>query len=176
MKRFAIIFCAFVSVLGIQRAKAWHNFAHGSIAYMAEQHLSPQAKEKCNYYLRHTLSHYASWMDAWRLERFEVVNKNHVSMSMPDGVNLDFKSGDPAGGVMGHLVNALAELGDGKYKNLPEIYEDFVKDMKSGEWVFTGFADYKDRVTGANIDRRPTAEILADLDEVERELQKGGDA
>ena len=120
MKRFTMIFCAFVSVLGIQSAKAWHNFAHGSIAYMAEQHLSPQAKEKCNYYLRHTLSHYASWMDAWRLERFEVVNKNHVSMSMPDGVNLDFKSGDPAGGVMGHLVNALAELGDGKYKNLPD--------------------------------------------------------
>ena len=120
MKRFTIIFCAFVSVLGIQRAKAWHNFAHGSIAYMAEQHLSPEAKSKCNYYLRHTLSHYASWMDAWRLVRFEVVNKSHVSMSMPDGVNLDFKSGDPAGGVMGHLVNALAELGDGKYKNLPD--------------------------------------------------------
>ena len=120
MKRFTMIFCAFVSVLGIQSAKAWHNFAHGSIAYMAEQHLSPQAKEKCNYYLRHTLSHYASWMDAWRLERFEVVNKKHGSMSMPDGVNLDFKSGDPAGGVMGHLVNALAELGDGKYKNLPD--------------------------------------------------------
>ena len=120
MKRFTMIFCAFVSVLGVQSAKAWHNFAHGSIAYMAEQHLSPEAKSKCNYYLRHTLSHYASWMDAWRLERFEVVNKNHVSMSMPDGVNLDFKSGDPAGGVMGHLVNALAELGDGKYKNLPD--------------------------------------------------------
>ena len=36
------------------------------------------------------------------------------------------------------------------------------------------FADYKDRVTGANIDRRTTAEILRDLDEVEAELQKGG--
>lgn len=46
--------------------------------------------------------------------------------------------------------------------------------------AFTGtvvsFADYKDRVTGANIDRRPTAEIMADLDDVERELQGGGDA
>jgi hypothetical protein len=36
------------------------------------------------------------------------------------------------------------------------------------------FADYKDRVTGANIDRRPTAEILAELDDLERELQEGG--
>lgn len=44
--------------------------------------------------------------------------------------------------------------------------------------AFTGtvvsFADYKDRVTGANIDRRPTAEIEKDLDEVERSLQEGG--
>jgi len=36
------------------------------------------------------------------------------------------------------------------------------------------FADYKDRVTGANIDRRSTAELMKELDEVEAELQKGG--
>ena len=42
----------------------------------------------------------------------------------------------------------------------------------SGE--FTSFADYKDRVTGANIDLRPTAEINKDLDEVERLLAEGG--
>lgn len=44
--------------------------------------------------------------------------------------------------------------------------------------AFTGevesFAAYKDRVTGANIDRRPAAAINRELDEVERELQKGG--
>ena len=44
--------------------------------------------------------------------------------------------------------------------------------------AFTGtvvsFADYRDRVTGANIDLRSTAEIEADLDEVERLLQEGG--
>ena len=36
------------------------------------------------------------------------------------------------------------------------------------------FADYRDRVTGANIDRRSTAELMKELDEVEAELQKGG--
>ncbi len=36
------------------------------------------------------------------------------------------------------------------------------------------FAEYKDRVTGANIDRRSTAEINRELDEVEQELQRGG--
>ena len=37
-----------------------------------------------------------------------------------------------------------------------------------------GFADYKNRVTGANIDRRPTADINRELDDVERELREGG--
>lgn len=36
-----------------------------------------------------------------------------------------------------------------------------------------GFAAYKDRVTGTNIDRRPRHEIERELDEVERELQEG---
>lgn len=40
--------------------------------------------------------------------------------------------------------------------------------------VNVSFADYKNRVTGANIDRRSTAEILAELDDVERELLEGG--
>ena len=42
--------------------------------------------------------------------------------------------------------------------------------------VNVSFADYKDKVTGANIDRRSTAEILAEVDDVERELQERGDA
>lgn len=37
-----------------------------------------------------------------------------------------------------------------------------------------GFADYKNRVTGANIDRRPAAAINRELDDVERELREGG--
>lgn len=120
MNRKTIFILVFALSCVSYKAMAWHNFAHGSIAYMAEQHLTPEAKAKCAYYLRHTLSHYASWMDSWRLERFESVNKSHVSMAMPDGVNIDFTSGDPAGGVMGYLVSTLEELGDGKYKNLPD--------------------------------------------------------
>ena len=43
-----------------------------------------------------------------------------------------------------------------------------------GSENYISLADYKDRLTGANIDRRSVAEILAELDEVERQLQKGG--
>ena len=43
------------------------------------------------------------------------------------------------------------------------------------EKTFVSFADYKDKLTGANIDRRSVAEIERDLADVERQLQKGGD-
>lgn len=39
---------------------------------------------------------------------------------------------------------------------------------------FTSFPDYKSRATGSNIDLRPTEDILAEVDEIERKLQEGG--
>ena len=121
MKKILILTIAFVAFLGVQYAKAWHNFAHGTIAYIAEQHLTPEAKAKCHHYLRHTLPSYASWMDSWKgAEKFIFVNKSHGGRAMDDNVNYDFKSGEPEGGVMGYLVLALEELGNGKYKSLPD--------------------------------------------------------
>ena len=43
-----------------------------------------------------------------------------------------------------------------------------------GKDSFVSFADYKNKLTGANIDRRSVAEIEADLAEVEAQLQRGG--
>lgn len=37
---------------------------------------------------------------------------------------------------------------------------------------FVSFKDYKDRITGANIDRRSVAEIEADLAEVEAQFRE----
>jgi hypothetical protein len=57
------------------------------------------------------------------------------------------------------------------------IFQQWVVQLPlMGKDNFVSFADYKDKVTGANIDRRTTAEILAELDEVEKELQGGGDS
>lgn len=36
------------------------------------------------------------------------------------------------------------------------------------------FDDYRDRVTGANIDFRPADDIMEELDEVEKQFEKGG--
>lgn len=41
----------------------------------------------------------------------------------------------------------------------------------TGEAV--GYREYKDRVTLANVDLRPTAEILAELDEIEAQMNGG---
>ena len=56
------------------------------------------------------------------------------------------------------------------------LYQQWVAQLPmmafSGKAI--GFADYKSYVTGANIDRRSTADILAELEDVEKELQRGG--
>ena len=120
-QKLSIIALALVAILGVQSAKAWGGFGHTAIAYVAEQHLTPEAKAKCRYYLKHTLAYYASWMDYWRsVPQFKSVNNPHSNKVLPDGRNLDWENGNPRGYVMGHLDNALSELGNGRYKNLPD--------------------------------------------------------
>ena len=115
-----VLLISLFALISVGSAKAWGGFGHSAIAYVAEQHLTPEAKEKCRYYLKHTLPYYASWMDHWRsVPQFKSVNNPHSVMAMSDGVNLDW-GGTPEGRVMGHLKNALAELGNGAYKNLPD--------------------------------------------------------
>ena len=120
-----------VAVMGLQSAKAWGTVGHHCAAYIAEQHLTPEAKEKCRYYLQHTLSYYAMWMDRWRgIKQFEAINNGHSIRTTNDGRKVTWEAftsstmGDavatPPGRAMGHLYNALNELGGGKYKNLPD--------------------------------------------------------
>lgn len=55
------------------------------------------------------------------------------------------------------------------------IFQQWVAQLPfMGQENFISFDAYKDRVTGANIDTRPTAEILAELDAVEKQFKEGG--
>ena len=65
-KQISILVVALVAIFGAESAKAWTNYAHGPAAYIAEQHLTPEAKAKCEAYLQHSFVFYASWMDQWR--------------------------------------------------------------------------------------------------------------
>lgn len=52
------------------------------------------------------------------------------------------------------------------------IFEQWVAQLPFMAFVEQpmSFEDYRDMVTGANIDTRPTSEILAELDEIEKEF------
>ncbi len=77
-KKLITFVAAMMTVAAIIPAKGWNSVGHSVIAYIAEQHLTPEAKEKCQGYLRHTLPYYASWMDLWRnCPGFETMAKSH---------------------------------------------------------------------------------------------------
>ena len=129
--RFSRLIVAFVALLGVQSASAWGTVGHHCAAYIAEQHLTPEAKEKCRHYLNHTLTYYAMWMDRWRgVKEFQAVNNGHSIRTTNDGRRISWEAIPstsvgvavtmPPGRAMGHLVNAYNELGNGNYKNLPD--------------------------------------------------------
>ncbi len=119
-RKLSIFVLSLISVMGVQKAVAWSTFEHGAIAYVAEQHLTPEAKAKCRYYLKHTLPYYSVWMDFWRgVDMYKSINNPHTITESAEGT-LDWSVGKLPGGVMAHLKNALDELGDGKYKSLPD--------------------------------------------------------
>ena len=120
MNKRLFLVLAVVAMFATNSVMAWGGFGHGAIAYVAEQHLTPEAKQKCRYYLKHTLPYYASWMDHWRgIAKFRKVNNPHSFKTTPDGGDVDW-SGNPSGLVLGHYVAAMKELGNGNYKNLPD--------------------------------------------------------
>lgn len=55
-----------IMLLGATSAYGWGTLGHTIIAHVAEQHLTPKAKQKCRHYLKRTLAYHSSWMDHWR--------------------------------------------------------------------------------------------------------------
>ena len=132
MKKIIFTLLAAVMALGgVNKAMAWGTVGHNVAAYIAEQHLTPEAKEKCRYYLHHTLPYYAMWMDCWRgVKEFELINNGHSLKTTENGRKISWEAipsstmgsaiSTPPGRAMGHLLSALNELGNGNYKNLPD--------------------------------------------------------
>ena len=113
-----VLVVAFASLLGVQNAKAWAGFGHGAIAYVAEQHLTPQAKSEVRRYLNHALPFYASWMDHWRaVPPFHPTNSWHGFSAASDG-KVNWEKGN--GKAMGQVEMILKTMGNGKYKELPD--------------------------------------------------------
>ena len=120
MKRLRGFLLLLLATIVSQSAFAWGNFGHGAIAYVAEQHLTPQAKEGCRHYLKHTLPWYASWMDFWRAV------PPYVHTNMWHGIKSDERgklrwdiSGERANGQAMIQVKRIVEEMQ-NYKNLPD--------------------------------------------------------
>ena len=118
MKRASILLLALVAICSVQSAKAWGTFGHGVIAYIAEQHLTPTAKEEVRRYTKHTLPWYSSWMDHWRaVPPFHPTDNWHGFSATADG-NVNWEKSN--GKAMGEIKRLMEVMGDGKYKDMPD--------------------------------------------------------
>ena len=78
MKKIITSVIALVALFGVQSAKAWGTWGHHAVAFIAEKHLTPEAKAKCDQYLQFSLPHYSSWQDYWR--------NSHPFEEIPTGI------------------------------------------------------------------------------------------
>ena len=102
-------------VATVSTAKGWGGYGHSCAAYIAEQHLTPEAKAKCEHYLQHSFVFYASWMDQWRhIEPFKESSSWHV-IYVDENWKLDTSKKKYAEYQSQRIWNELKN-----YKNLPD--------------------------------------------------------
>ena len=76
---------ALLATMGVESAMAWGGPGHHVIGYIAEQHLTPEAKAKCHKYLRHTLAYESCHMDNWRYSKgYEGTAHWHIGYAYPE--------------------------------------------------------------------------------------------
>ena len=56
-----------------------------------------------------------------------------------------------------------------------DLYLEQFHYMVGGRMKYENFSAYFERVTGKNIDTRPDAEILAEVEAIRQEMKKGGE-
>ena len=119
-KKLSILIVALVASMSIQSAMAWSSWGHHISAYIAEKHLTPEAKAKCEYYLKHKLPHYSSWQDYWRhsdpFKEISFWHSSYVNKKYEVIGYKDDKTRDAA-----YQVDRIAnEMYNGKYRNMSD--------------------------------------------------------
>ena len=101
-------------------AKAWGGWGHHIVAYIAEKHLTPEAKEKCQHYLKHSLPHYSSWQDYWRhSDPFKEISYWHSSYVNKKYEVIGYK-GDNSRDAAYQVDRITKEMSKGKYKKMSD--------------------------------------------------------
>ena len=113
-KRMILALClAFVAA----EAMAWSGHTHNTIGHIADQHLTPEAKQKCHHYLRHTLAYYASWQDD------VAFSKEYAETRFWHGVRYDAKNRyqyREGRNAITHIIRIWDEMKEGGYKKLSD--------------------------------------------------------
>ena len=107
---------AIVLFAGTQSVQAWNGYGHSCAAYIAEQHLTPEAKAKCEHYLQHSFVFYASWMDQWRyIDPYKATSDWHTIYVENEKWRLEVDRTKSAHYQTERIWNELKD-----YKNLPD--------------------------------------------------------
>ena len=118
--KITILAVAFVAFMGVQSAMAWGSWGHHVTAYIAENHLTPEAKAKCEHYLQHSLPHFSSWQDYWRHSKpFQEMHHWHMNYV---GTNLRTigSKGDVTRDAVTQIERVYKEMANGNYHNLSD--------------------------------------------------------
>ena len=119
-RKISILVFALVATFSIQSAMAWGNWGHHITAFIAEKHLTPEAKEKCQHYLKYSLPHYSSWQDYWRhSDPFKEISFWHSSY-YDKNLNVVGYKGDITREATYQIERIVKEMNKGKYKNMPD--------------------------------------------------------
>ena len=117
MKRAIVITLALTILAGITDLRAWSVKGHMLVGYVADQHLTPEARKACHHYLRHTLSYYGSWLDQVRYtEDYRQTQRWHAS-------SVDARTGkyiNTGSGAALNIMRIQSEMEDGRYRSLSD--------------------------------------------------------
>ena len=120
MKKIITSVIALVALFGAQSAMAWGTWGHHAVAYIAEKHLTPEAKAKCEHYLQFSLPHYSSWQDYWRNSHpFEEITHWHMNRVDKDFVTVG-SGGKVSRDAVTQINRIVKEMEKGKYKQMSD--------------------------------------------------------
>ena len=129
MKKLLTFTLAITALLSVQTANAWGGWAHRLVAYIAESHLTPEAKATAEKYLGSSIVDHATWMDKvplwkkknripgweqtswWHMCTVDKVGKNKYAIS-------DKRSYKGDGDLYPNLVQCVENLKN--YRNLTD--------------------------------------------------------
>lgn len=118
--KISILVLALVATMCTQSAMAWGGWGHHISAYIAEKHLTPEAKAKCQHYLKHNLPHYSSWQDYWRhSDPFKEISYWHSSYVNKQYDVIGYKGNETRDAAY-QVHRITKEMAKGKYKNMSD--------------------------------------------------------